>query len=157
MATCEGGKTKTRDFTKLFIWHRGCALRFRLLNQPKSFKEATIVRAWIGISIIIIGVIHSAFGFVGFRRTIGTIFSEGLFNTVNGQPEREFAFWFIFFGLLMIVFGAFVNWIERLGIKLPKFLGWNLLALTVLIVMIMPISGGWLLLAPAIGLILRSR
>jgi hypothetical protein len=116
-----------------------------------------MVRAWIGKSIIIIGVIHSAFGLVGFRKTIATIFSEGLFNTVNGQPEREFAFWFVFFGLLMIAFGAFVNWVERQGIKLPKFLGWNLLALTLLIVMIMPVSGGWLLLAPAIGSVLRAR
>ena len=114
------------------------------------------MQAWIGKSIIIIGAIHSAFGFVWFRSTIGEIVHEGLVNTVNGQPERELAFWFIFFGLLAIIFGAFVDWCERKGIKFPKFFGWNLLAFTLIIIMIMPISGGWLLLVPAIGSIIRS-
>ena len=116
-----------------------------------------MVQAWIGKSIMIIGAIHSAFGFVVFHSTLAEIIREGLVNTVNGQPMREFAFWFIVFGFLAIIFGMFVDWCERQGIKLPEFFGWSLLALTLIIVTIMPISGGWLLFIPTIGAILRSR
>jgi len=120
-------------------------------------KEKTTVQAWIGKSIMIIGAIHSAFGFVVFRSTLAEIIRDGLVNTVNGQPMREFAFWFIVFGFLAIIFGMFVDWCERQGVKLPKFFGWSLLALTLIIVTIMPISGGWLLFIPTIGAILRAR
>jgi polyferredoxin len=115
------------------------------------------MQAGIGKSIIVIGGIHSAFGFVVFRSTLAEIIREGLVNTVNGQPIREFAFWFIVFGFLAIIFGTFVDWCERQSVKLPKFFGWSLLALTLIIVTIMPISGGWLLFIPTIGAILRSR
>lgn len=115
------------------------------------------MQVWIGKSIMIIGAIHTAFGLAVFRSTLAEIFREGFVNTVNGQPLREFAFWFLVFGFLAIIFGALVDWCERQDVKLPKFLGWSLLALTLIIVTIMPISGGWLLLIPAIGAILRSR
>ncbi len=115
------------------------------------------MQAWIGKSIMIIGAIHSAFGFVVFRSTLAEIIRDGLVNTVNGQPMREFAFWFIIFGFLAIIFGMFVDWGERQDLKLPKFLGWSLLALTLIIVTTMPISGGWLLFIPTIGAILCSR
>jgi hypothetical protein len=91
-----------------------------------------------------------------FRQVIGEIIGEGLVNTVNGQILREFAFWFIFFGFLAVIFGIFIDWCERQQIKLPAFLGWNLLALTVLLVTIMPISGGWLLFIPTTGIFLRT-
>lgn len=116
-----------------------------------------MMQAWIGKSIMIIGAIHTMFGFVVFHSTLAEIIREGFVNTVNGQPVREMAFWFIVFGFLAIFFGLFVDWSEREGLKLPKFFGWGLLALMLIIVTIMPISGGWTLLIPAIGAILRSR
>jgi hypothetical protein len=115
------------------------------------------MKKWIGKSIMIIGAIHSLIGIVMFHPMLAEIIEEGIFNTVNGQVLRELAFWFIIFGYLAIIFGLLIDWCERREIKLPGFLGWNLLALTLLIVIIMPISGGWFLLAPAIGAILRSE
>lgn len=114
------------------------------------------MKCWIGKSIMFIGAVHSAFGFIGFRQTLAELLREGLINTVNGQPKREFAFWFILFGLFAILFGAFVDWCERSGFKLPSFLGWGLLVMTLIVITIMPISGGWLLLAPSIGAILYN-
>lgn len=113
------------------------------------------MRTWIGKSILIIGVIHSIFGFVVFRSTLAEIIHEGLINTIQEQPLRNYAFWFIFFGFLVITFGLFVDWCERKTGELPKFFGWSLLALTLIIVTIMPMSGGWSLFVPAIGAILR--
>lgn len=115
------------------------------------------MQAWIGKSIIIIGAIHSVFGFVVFRSALAEIFREGLVNTVNGQPIREIAFWFIAFGFLGIILGMFVDWCEGKNMKLPRFFGWSLLAFTLLFVTIMPISGIWLLFIPTVGAILCAR
>lgn len=116
-----------------------------------------MARAWIGKSIVIIGAIHTAFGFLVFRSTLIEVFKDGLVNTVNGQPAREFVFWFVAFGFLAIILGLLVDRSERESAKLPKFLGWSLLALTLVMVTIMPVSGAWLVLAPAVGAIARSR
>jgi hypothetical protein len=113
--------------------------------------------AWIGKAIFLIGVVHSTFGVVVHRSTFAVLWSEGLIATVDGQPEREFMFWFMAFGLLAMIFGAFVNWCERRRLPLPGFLGWTLLAFTTVIVAIMPVSGGWLVFIPAMGAILRAR
>ena len=114
-------------------------------------------RAWIGKAIVGIGAIHSAFGLVVFHAEYVRWFREGLWNTVNGQPYREFPFWFLAFGILTIIFGAFVDSVERKSENLPPFLGWSLLVFTIVVVFIMPISGGWLLLAPALGAIWQSK
>ncbi len=111
-------------------------------------------RRWIGRWMIGIGVIHSLFGFVFLRGTLAVIWSEGLVNTVNGQPEREFAFWFIYFGLLALVLGGLIDWCEARRAGLPRFLGWALLGMAVLCAVIMPISGIWLLFPPALGAVL---
>ena len=115
------------------------------------------MRVWIGKFIIAIGLIHGVFGLVVFRDTLNLLVAEGLINTVNGEPDRELAFWFIAFGVLVIVLGALVEWCERRGVGLPQFLGWSLLGFTALLLLIMPISGAWLLLAPSIGAVVRSR
>lgn len=115
------------------------------------------MQAWIGKSIIFIGIVHSIFGFVVFRATLAEIITDGVLNTVNGQPKREFVFWFLFFGFMAIIAGAVIDWCERKFGVLPDFLGWSLFALALVCVTIMPVSGGWTILVPAIGAILRSR
>lgn len=115
------------------------------------------MQAWIGKSVVFIGIVHSVFGFVVFRSTLAELVREGLVNTVNGQPKREFVFWFLFFGFMAIIAGALTDWCERNFGKLPGFLGWSLLALTLTCVTIMPVSGAWLLFVPAVGAIFRAR
>ncbi len=111
------------------------------------------MKRWVGRSIVAIGLLHTVFGLVGFRNILAMLLRDGIFNTVNGQPDREMAFWFIFFGFLLIVFGALIDWCESKGIKLPPFLGWGLLTITIIGVMLMPVSGFWLLIIPSIGAI----
>lgn len=115
------------------------------------------MQAWIGKAIAIIGAIHSIFGFVVFRSIVGEIVREGFINTLGDAPSKNLAFWFIFFGFIVFTFGLFVDWCERRIGKLPGFFGWSLLALTLIIVAIMPKSGGWALFIPAVGAILRRR
>ena len=112
---------------------------------------------WIGRWIAVAGLIHAAFGLVVFRSTYREILGDGLFHTVNGQLDRELAFWFLFFGLLAIVLGLLVDSCEARQMDLPSFFGWSLLGLTVFCLIVMPISGGWLLLPPAVGAIRGGR
>ena len=115
------------------------------------------MRRWIGKAIVAIGIIHSLFGMVVFRGTLGQLWQDGLVNSVNGQTDRELAFWFISFGPLVIVLGALIDCWEGTRVHLPSFLGWSLLGMTVVMLTIMPISGVWLMAVPAIGAIHRSR
>jgi hypothetical protein len=101
---------------------------------------------------MVIGVIHSAFGFWLLRDTVAELIREGLFNTVNGQPMREAAFWFLFFGFLVIILGSVLDFSESQGLPLPRFLSWCTLVFIVCAVFIMPVSGFWLVLVPVIGL-----
>jgi hypothetical protein len=113
--------------------------------------------AWIGKSLVGIGVIHSLFGFVVFRGIINVLVSEGLFNTVNNQPEREQAFWFLFTGFAWIILGLLVDWLEKSSNKPPSFLGWAFLTMTVVGAFIMPISGIWLFFVLSVGLLCRNK
>ncbi len=117
----------------------------------------SFARRWVGVAVVAIGIIHVLFGVVVFRGTLVEILRDGIVNTVNGQLDRELTFWFIIFGLLTILLGALIDWCETSAPKLPQFLGWSLLGLTGICVLFMPLSGGWLLLVPAIGAIARSK
>ena len=115
------------------------------------------MRRWIGRWLLGVGLIHILFGIVVFRSVWNTLLAEGLINTVNGQPEREFPVWFMVTGFLTLFGGALIDRMEARGDALPPFVGWSLLILTAAILVLMPISGGWLLLPGAIGAIFRSH
>ena len=115
------------------------------------------MRAWIGKYIAGVGIVHSVFGLVVFRSTFAELIRDGLVNTVNGQPEREFAFWFVAIGLFWVLLGALIDQYERGGHSLPGFLGWALGALTLTGALMMPLSGWWLFFIPALALVRRSR
>lgn len=115
------------------------------------------MKKWIGKVIILIGVVHLIFGFITYRSAWAEMLAEGLFNTVDGQLGHEVAFWFIAFGLLTLIFGRLIDWYERIGQPLPAFLGWELLVISIAGIVMMPVSGWWFLLFPAIGAIRHSR
>jgi hypothetical protein len=82
----------------------------------------------------------------------------GFFNVIEHHPSRASLFWFLFTGLMMILCGQLCFWIERqLGRTLPAFVGWELLILSVIGAVLMPISGIWLILAQAIYIIVVAR
>jgi len=111
--------------------------------------------AWIGKSIIIIAIIHSVFGFVVFSPAISAIFSSGLLNTVNGQSDREWAFWFIACGFTWFLLGWLIDLIEKSSLHIPLAFRIVTFLLVGISVAIMPASGFWLGLIPAVGLMLH--
>lgn len=115
------------------------------------------MKNWIGKSIIIIGVIHTGLGLVFFRDIVSQWIREGLFNTVNQQIEREGVYWFLFFGIILMFFGYCVHWIEKQNILFPPYIIPMLSLIIALMLFIMPISGGWLMIIPIVGLVLKQR
>jgi hypothetical protein len=120
------------------------------------WAEVMTVTRWIGRAVMAIGVLHTVVGLSLFHSTLSDLFADGLVDTVHG-PVRGYAFWFVFFGLLCGLLGALVDWCEQSPRPLPVFLGLGLLSLTIVCLTLMPASGGWLLLVPAVGAVLRSR
>ncbi len=115
------------------------------------------MKVWIGKSVLFIGIVHSAFGFIVFRDILAELGRELLLNTVDGQPDREAAFWFLFSGFSLLIIGGLIHWIEQRQLALPLFLKWSFLAITLLGCFIIPKSGFWLLLVPAVGMYLHQN
>jgi len=114
------------------------------------------MKAWIGKTIMAIGVLHTLVGIFAFRARLGDLAREGLVNTIGRSEERQFTFWFLICGIVLTILGAAVNWVERTGLPFPRFLGWAVFLVASTVVVVMPVSGAWLLLVPAVGAIHRS-
>ena len=107
--------------------------------------------AWKGKWVFAVGVIHSLFGVAFMKTTLAVLWSERLFNTVNGQPTREAVFWFLYSGSLLLIIGVLIDQTERHRLAVPWFVVWAFVLLTVVGLIVMPISGIWLLLPPVVG------
>ena len=114
------------------------------------------MKRWVGRWIIVVGVIHSVFGAVVFFEPLSGVVRDGLWNAVDAYPGRPLAFWFVFLGLMMILFGIALDELEKRGQGFPPFLGYGFVTITTLAVVAMPVSGGWLMLPPAVGLIIKK-
>jgi hypothetical protein len=107
---------------------------------------------WVGRWIILVGVIHCLFGAVVFFEPLSEIVGDGVWNAVNGYAGRPLAFWFELFGLITILFGATVDQIEKNEQVFSSFLRYGFSILTLLAIVAMPVSGGWLMVPGAVGL-----
>jgi hypothetical protein len=119
------------------------------------------MRRWIGRGLLLIGVIHTVFGvvFLAGSDLVAPILREGVFNTVgdSAPPLRQIAFWYFFFGFLLMLVGGLVDLVERHDISFPAFLRRSLLAIGIVGCILMPASGFWLVFVPVAGLFLRNR
>lgn len=81
----------------------------------------------------------------------------GFFNVLAGHSLRIAIVWFLFFGFLIFLLGHLCMWIERhLKRPVPAFLGWELLALSIIGVALMG-GGFWLLMAIGVYIIALAR
>jgi hypothetical protein len=114
------------------------------------------MKRWIGRWIVFVGVVHCVFGAVAYFEPLAGIVRDGIWNAVDGHSGRPLAFWFVFLGLLTILFGVVVDHIEKEQRGFPVLLRYGFLILTVLGVVAMPVGGGWLMVPAAIGLLLKK-
>ncbi len=119
--------------------------------------RADVLTRWIGRWILGVGVIHVGFGCIVFSEPLLGMLRDGIWNAVDGHPGRPLAFWFVFVGLLAIVFGLLVDWLEARNENPPPGVSWGFLAIVILGIVTMPMGAGWLLLPPAVGAAVRCR
>lgn len=112
---------------------------------------------WVGRSIIAVGAIHCVFGLVILRAPLMDILNDGVWNAVDGFRGRPLAFWFEYAGFLTIVFGLTIDRMEREGVTVPRIVGYGFCILVALAIIAMPVSGGWLLIPGALGLLLKTQ
>lgn len=108
-----------------------------------------------GSLLIGTGVLHTLIGFAFAARPLAGIRRDGIVNAIHSHPERQAWVWFMFSGWSLIALGQLVRWEQRQGSMPPRSLGWHLTAMGAVLAVLMPVSGGWLLLAQGI-LLLRG-
>jgi len=103
------------------------------------------------------GIIHVFVGVWLYAEPLVAISQNGFFNAVDPYCDRNTAFWFLMFVPLLFAIGQLCCWAQVKGIALPTFLGWYLLATSIVGIVLMPISGFWLLIIPSVLIIIASR
>jgi hypothetical protein len=115
------------------------------------------MKAWIGKTLFLIGIVHTIVGIAFYKAILGSMVDEGLFGTISisGDYDRDAAFWFLFAGFMLMIIGALINWFENHNQAVPKFVEWSMTIITIVGIVIMPASGFWLLILPIFGLFYR--
>lgn len=119
---------------------------------------------FFGIAHTLLGISPFAFGkqFAGFSDKLFFKISEGLFEfpLLNGQMNYEnfSAFWFAYYGLLLIPLGILINYVEKISGQIPKNFIWTYLIIVLIGVFMIPFSGMTFLMLPhAIYMLIQRK
>ena len=115
-------------------------------------------KIWIGRWLIGVALGHTLVGLMMGGSGLVKIAQQGLFNTVTAaEPLTRMVVWFLFCGAVLALLGMAVHALERsehFGGARALGIGTALVTLTGLI--LMPLSGFWLVIPPAIALMRRT-
>ncbi len=112
------------------------------------------VLIYTGGAHFLLGISPFAFGkqFLKFANKMFFKINEGLFEfpLLNGQMNYEnfAAFWFVYFGLLLIPIGFLVDYIEKTTENVPHNFIWSYLIIVLIGVYMIPFSGMTFLMLP---------
>jgi Family of unknown function (DUF6463) len=123
------------------------------IMQNKTIPLLRVTGYWL----IAIGVIHVIGDIVYYLKPWSDIFHNGVFNAVDPYFDRGAAFWMLMLSPFIFTLSQFCFWAEEHNVRLPSFMGWNLLTTSAFGVFLMPISGFWLLIPPSIFIIVASQ
>lgn len=113
------------------------------------------MKNWIGKWVMFVALAHTAFGIMLFGGVYRELLARGLYNAVSSE-KIGLAVWFALFGVLLFVVGLLLSALESNRSRIPGSVGIALLLLTVLGIVLMPVSGFWLML-PAIAVIMLKK
>jgi Family of unknown function (DUF6463) len=114
------------------------------------------VKNWIGRWLIGVSILHTLFAIVVFHSTLVLIAQRGVFNVVGTDPMIASVVWFVLCGAAMFIGGLAISALENATQSVPKSIGWCLLGYTLIGLLLMPASGFWLVLPPAMAVLLRK-
>lgn len=117
-----------------------------------------------GLALVAIGLLHSLLalvtpGVIGFSGIWMEIGDAGVVDAVKSESLRIWGYyWFLVPGFLIILYGLLCHWIEnKLGLPLPSFAGWGLLAASAFFIVLDTDTGFWLVLLVAINMIVAAQ
>jgi len=113
------------------------------------------MKKWIGKWVMFVAVGHTAVGIMFFGSVYQQLLAKGLYNSISSE-QAGLAVWFALFGFVLFVVGMLLSALEANHSSIPKSVGVALCLLTVLGIVLMPISGFWLMF-PAIVVILLKK
>ena len=110
-------------------------------------------KIWIGRCLIGVAILHTLFAIVVFNKIFLTIMQHGVFNAVGSDPMTAAAVWFLLFGAVLALMGMAIHSLEKIGnFTSARAIGTGTLLLTILGIVLMPVSGFWLALPAAVAL-----
>ncbi|WP_223846313.1 DUF6463 family protein [Wenzhouxiangella sp. AB-CW3] len=115
-----------------------------------------------GWYLLATGIIHNTIGLVTGWGIIAGIHADGWWNSIQTGGEMDFArsamLWFLVLGFFWMMLGHLMQqWLNHTGRPLPAQIGWGLLANGVLVAMVLPASGAWLVIAQGLLILLGGR
>ncbi len=122
------------------------------LTPPPPFRLRT---AWKGLWLLAVAAIHTLFAAIVFPPQLEEIVRRGVIDSVGTDPMAGAVAWFVLFGAVLALLGWAVLLVERHAAPAPRLLrplGLGVLALALLGIALMPASGFWLVLPPALAM-----
>ena len=103
--------------------------------------------------MLLISLLHVTTGLVEYRSAFSRMWATDLINSASEPAEHQLAFWFTFTGLLMALTGYLMDWvIRKRAMWLPVAFGYVLSGICLVGIVLIPLSGFWLVLP--LGLLL---
>lgn len=96
-----------------------------------------------GAALVVIGILHTSIGLVEYRAVLREMVRDGMIDTVEGEAEREAAFWFLTCGVSLVSMGWSLRWARRQKGTSPSFVGPALLDIAMAGIAFIPRSGFW--------------
>jgi hypothetical protein len=108
---------------------------------------------------ILIGgsVLHLVVGAIFYAEPLGDILRAGMVNAIGTNAARDGALWFMVCGIILLQLGVLVRWTQQRTGTIPPFLGWSMLALSLVGMVLMPASGFGLMILIGLLLIAAAR
>lgn len=101
-------------------------------------------------------LLHTVVAAVLFVPQWQALWQRGVFNAAAGDVCIGHAIWFLLFGAVLALLAWEVTALERSQPRVAlQPMGWCLLALVAVGVVLMPASGFWLVLPPALAMLVR--
>lgn len=115
---------------------------------------ALAARPWKGRWLMAVALLHTTAGGILFAPQWQTLWRRGVFHSVMGDAPLGNAVWFLLFGAVLALLAWEITALEHSQPTAElRPMGWCLLALVLAGVVVMPASGFWLVLPPAMAML----
>jgi hypothetical protein len=128
-----------------------------VMTVDTAVRHSTSRDRWIPRLIFTASALHLVMGVVSSFSHWTDIVSEGVWNTVPNDDARRVALWFMLTGIAFVGLGLLSRRHLIATGRLPPEIGWILLAPGIPLILLVPLSGGWLLIGIGVLALVMSR